>query len=75
MERAYDKKLLDFIQNSPSVYHMIAGQKQRLLAAGYTQLLESEAWELRPGREILPHAERLRHPRPSGCRRGRSGAL
>ena len=49
MERAYDKKLLDFIQNSPSVYHMIAGQKQRLLAAGYTQLLESEAWELRPG--------------------------
>ena len=49
MERAYDKELLDFIQNSPSVYHMIAGQKQRLLAAGYTQLLESEAWELRPG--------------------------
>ena len=49
MEREYDKELLDFIQNSPSVYHMIAGQKQRLLAAGYTQLLESEAWELRPG--------------------------
>ena len=33
MEREYDKELLDFIQNSPSVYHMIAGQKQRLLAA------------------------------------------
>ena len=53
MERAYDKKLLDFIQNSPSVYHMIAGQKQRLLAAGYTQLLESEAWELRPGEKYF----------------------
>lgn len=49
MERVYDRELLDFIQSSPSVYHMIAGQKQRLLAAGYTQLLESEAWELRPG--------------------------
>ena len=49
MERAYDQELLEFIQNSPSVYHVIAGQKQRLLEAGYRQLLEGEAWDLRPG--------------------------
>ena len=43
MERAYDQELLEFIQNSPSVYHVIAGQKQRLLEAGYRQLLEEHA--------------------------------
>ena len=49
MERAYDQELLEFLRNSPSVYHVVAGQKQRLLEAGYRQLLEGEAWDLRPG--------------------------
>ena len=46
MEQAYDQELLEFIQNSPSVYHVIAGQKQRLLEAGYRQLLEGYIGEI-----------------------------
>ena len=49
MERDYDRALLEFIQRHPSVYHVIEGQKQRLLEAGYEQLLESRSWTLRPG--------------------------
>ena len=49
MERDYDRELLDFIQNHPSVYHVIEGQKQCLLEAGYEQLLESRNWTIRRG--------------------------
>ena len=49
MEKAYDRELLDFIQSHPSVYHVIEGQRQKLLEAGYQQLLEGRAWELRSG--------------------------
>ncbi|MBU5627169.1 M18 family aminopeptidase [Oscillibacter sp. MSJ-2] len=46
---AYSKELLDFIQHHPSVYHVIEGQKQLLLEAGYEQLLESRPWAVREG--------------------------
>ena len=49
MKCNYDKELLDFIQASPSAYHVIEEQKKRLLAAGYTPLLESEDWAIRKG--------------------------
>ena len=49
MERDYNRELLDFIQGHPSVYHVIEGQKQRLLEAGYEQLLESRSWTIRQG--------------------------
>ena len=49
MERDYNKELVDFIQNHPSVYHVIEGQKRVLLDAGYEQLLESRSWTIRQG--------------------------
>lgn len=49
MERDYSRELVRFIQQHPSVYHVIEGQKQALLDAGYEQLLESRAWTLREG--------------------------
>lgn len=49
MEQTYSGALVRFIQEHPSVYHVIEGQRQQLLAAGYEQLLESRPWCLRPG--------------------------
>ena len=49
MERDYSRELLRFIQNHPSPYHVVEGQKQRLLEAGYEQLLESRSWSIREG--------------------------
>ncbi|MBQ1280843.1 MAG: M18 family aminopeptidase, partial [Oscillospiraceae bacterium] len=45
----YSEKLLAFIADSPSVFHVIENQKQMLLDAGYEQLLESKPWDLRVG--------------------------
>ena len=47
MERDYSGELLRFIQEHPSVYHVIEGQRRILLEAGYEQLLESQHWTLR----------------------------
>lgn len=49
MEQDYSRELLRFIQNHPSPYHVVEGQKQRLLEAGYEQLLESRSWSIREG--------------------------
>ena len=49
MEHPYSDAMVRFIQNHPSVYHVIEGQRQQLLAAGYEHLLESRPWRLRPG--------------------------
>ena len=49
MERDYSGELLRFIQEHPSVYHVIEGQRRILLEAGYEQLLESQHWTLREG--------------------------
>ena len=49
MKNDYSKDLLRFISSHPSVFHVIEGQKQMLLAAGYEQLLESEAWSIQAG--------------------------
>ena len=49
MGRNYSKELLRFIASHPSVYHVVEGQKQLLLAAGYQQLLESDPWPLQEG--------------------------
>ena len=42
-------KLFNFIEASPSQFHAIENQKQRLLEEGYTQLFESKAWDLSEG--------------------------
>lgn len=43
------KELFTFIENSPSCYHAVETMRLELEAQGYTQLLESRAWELSEG--------------------------
>ncbi|WP_077598203.1 M18 family aminopeptidase [Olsenella urininfantis] len=43
-------ELLDFIGESPSMFHTAHNLSQRLEAAGFTRLRESEGWRLEPGR-------------------------
>jgi aspartyl aminopeptidase len=43
-------ELLDFVQRSPTPYHVVANICDRLEKAGYTRLLETQAWsDLGPG--------------------------
>lgn len=43
------QELLSFIRRSPSCYHATAALRARLMDAGYTELSESEKWELKKG--------------------------
>ena len=47
--KPYSEQVLTFIQEHPSVYHVIDGQRRMLLEAGYTRLSEGSRWDLRPG--------------------------
>ncbi|KAB2921262.1 MAG: M18 family aminopeptidase [Dechloromonas sp.] len=47
--RAQAQDLLDFIDASPSPWHAVAQCEQRLQAAGFSRLEESERWSLAPG--------------------------
>ena len=44
------QKLKNYLDNSPSQYHAVENIKQMLIAAGYTQLSESEQWQLEQGK-------------------------
>ncbi len=41
--------LIDFLQNSPTAYHACDNAKALLLSRGFTQLFETEDWELTSG--------------------------
>jgi len=43
------QKLLDYLYDSPTAYHATAAAAQALTAAGFTELHEGDAWQLRPG--------------------------
>ncbi|MCG2577310.1 M18 family aminopeptidase [Dechloromonas sp. XY25] len=47
--RRQAQDLLDFIDASPSPWHAVHTCEQRLQAAGFTRLEESERWALQPG--------------------------
>lgn len=42
-------EMLDFVQKSPTAFHVIANVKDMLSAAGFTELRETEDWEVYPG--------------------------
>ena len=42
-------ELLDFLQKSPTCYHVIANFRSALAAAGYTELYEGKPWTLEEG--------------------------
>ncbi|MCI8711623.1 MAG: M18 family aminopeptidase [Ruminococcus sp.] len=43
------RELFSFIEESPSVFHVVENMRRELLGRGYGQLLESEPWELKAG--------------------------
>ena len=47
--RAQAQDLLDFIDASPSPWHAVATTEQRLQAAGFSRLVETERWAIVPG--------------------------
>lgn len=48
-EAEINQGLLRFIEESPSVFHVIENMKKRLREAGYRELREQEPWEISPG--------------------------
>lgn len=45
----YKNSLFKFIKNSPSAFHTVASVKERLVAEGYVELSEGNAWKLVDG--------------------------
>lgn len=45
-----NRKLLEFLDNSPTCFHAVAGMKARLDRAGYTRLFEGQSWKLEAGK-------------------------
>lgn len=43
------QSLIDFIDSSPSPWHVVANISSRLLSAGYIGLKESDSWNIEPG--------------------------
>ena len=43
------KDFIEFIQNAVSAFHVTETQEQRLTAAGFKKLSETESWQLEPG--------------------------
>jgi len=43
------KNLIDFVDSSPSVFHVIANVESKLKSAGYRKLLETERWQVKSG--------------------------
>ena len=44
------EELLDFLEKSPTCFHVVANIRERLLAEGYTELFEGQKWELKQGK-------------------------
>lgn len=47
-KRNIAREMLDFIADSPSVYHVIENAKKRLSKQGFMELKENDAWEIKP---------------------------
>ena len=45
----YNKELMSFLDKSPTAFHAISSIKKKLIASGYSELAESEKWELTEG--------------------------
>lgn len=49
MDQNWNEKLLSFIAASPTAFHACHNLAERMKREGYEELLEQDAWELRPG--------------------------
>ena len=71
MKKTLAKELLQFIEKSPSTYHVIENVRRRLLASGYTELEENARWSLVHGGKYFLTRGRPRHRLRSPPRAGR----
>ncbi len=46
------ERLLDFLHRSPTPWHAVSAMAERLEAAGFRRLDESQAWQLSPGERV-----------------------
>jgi aspartyl aminopeptidase len=53
MTDTLNQHLIDFIRQSPTPFHATAQLRERLLQAGFTQLNESDRWQLQAGGRYL----------------------
>ena len=44
----FNQDLIDFLAQSPTPFHAVATMSSRLQAAGFSELKEADAWELKP---------------------------
>lgn len=49
MDTSINQELVDFIQESPSMFHTVTTIRRHLDAAGFTHLPEQDAWQVEPG--------------------------
>ncbi|SFH72447.1 aspartyl aminopeptidase [Pseudobutyrivibrio sp. OR37] len=47
------KGLFEFIEESPSQFHVVENERQRFLKEGFTELLESKEWKLELGKNYF----------------------
>jgi aspartyl aminopeptidase len=52
-QQDFNDGLLQFIARSPTPFHACEQMAQQLLAAGFAELQESDAWQLAPGRYFI----------------------
>lgn len=53
MEKQVAKKLIEFIHESPTNFHVVANTKKELLNHGFKQLFSGEAWHIEKVENIL----------------------
>lgn len=66
MERDYSGELLRFIQEHPSVYHVIEGPAADLAGGGIRTVAGESALDAPGGRKVFPHQKPLGTHRISG---------
>ncbi len=73
-EEQLNRGLLEFIQESPSVFHVIENLKKRLEKAGFAERREQDSWELQPGGSyyVIRNGSSLI---AGGCRFGRGASF
>ena len=47
--QACARKMLDFIDASPTPYHVVENLQKMLESHGYRELKETDAWQVKPG--------------------------
>lgn len=49
----FNQQLLEFLEASPTPFHAVDSMAGMLTKAGFTQLLESDSWEISPGKYFV----------------------